>query len=989
MAKSKVKGEMLYQRLKAERERLVKKYEAGGTIRYDVALGLATLDVSGAPVARTKVIPDLREDGVSVGNRTVMDLDAIKAANIADGITSGTMMDALIKRASGKTVLLFTNDQSLLFGTVILGEVPCQLKLMGDHVNNIRNRIFPGFQAASTTLSDFDNKGAIHALPGYTEIESLSHRGFAKPANYRGDVEYLKDPVSIWSTTDASRQSIMLFGVNSEIRMWGKDQVIDLNGFRIGAHERPNRIAAFSSIIDLSDGHFSGLSTKGARNAHIYSSTGVGRLARNNHFGIRGHFVKGLLVEGITSGDSSTINQGSYFGTAIFNDSSEIVFKDVHQEMLNKAVANSSIALSHYAQLTNVEVLLGYFERPSTWNASGAAACPWMKWEDKAAADPDTFGNGKKTRFPVIKSVAELQTAGVPAAETAKVRSALLAMQAAHRKSMKSADDTYIQVNTGHNALNTNTGNQLPKHVAVGNPQLGMDSLQRMVSVNQIPRSANLVAQNPRTSEGFRYPDSVSYGFRVGSSSEGVGPLASSRGGTVQDIYILDCTFSGMHLAPMETLSIGVSGGGLMKTFNGNGLRPFGYTNSISDAASMAPAMLLVSKEEMESVVKASAAEAKPVDSFDTAAKAVANYVAAGGSSAWSAKKASGLYKGNDVVEAGLAAVEAAGLLKKYFKAAAPQGQLSGADNSNVDIGILALRKSMMSALGAHTANHVGLKGGYQGDIFQDDGTYYGYGEIYPWLEKTDGSPSIDKDVILGQTKAREDRRQTVAYSAAQLPDLSDSLFKLKLKGADTLALVTADSETPVTYEQCSALLGFGSGTGPVEYKIVRNVDGQNHVHKGSFGVRIDSAAGFSVERVVIKDHDTKEAKDAVKSLGSDATQVAFGVNEESEPESGVLKIRGVSINGCTDGSIEDVLVADSKSGSMIAGVEIRGKSSDVSVENVRAEALEGREKAVGLRVAAKTSEIEVKKARAVDLKGKNSGQALPVEIESEDCKVS
>ena len=1000
----KLKGDSLYKKLRAERERLVKKYDAAGTIRFDEAIGLipvggnpavstAPAAVGGALVANsgrreTRVV-DFREDGASIGTRVVLDLATIKAANIADGIPSGTMMDALKKRASGKTILLFADDAALRYGTIILGEVPCQLKLMGDIVNAIRNAIFPGFQGANTTVNGVLNTGLAHALPGTIEQESLTHRGFAKAVNYRGDVEYLKDPVSIWSTTDSSRQSIMLFGVNSEIRMWGKDQVIDLNGFRIGAHERPNRVAAFNSIIDLSDGHFAGLSTKGARNAHIYSSTGVGRLARNNHFAIRGHFVKGLLVEGLTSGDSSTINHGSYFGTAIFNDSSEIVFKDVHQEMLNKAVSNSSMALSHYAQLTNVEVLLGYFERPSTWNTLGAAACPWMKWEDKAAADPDTFGNGKKTRFPVIKSEAELQAAGVPAAETAKVRSALLAMQAAHRKSMKSADDTYIQVNTGHNALNVAGTNRAG---------LSMTGLQQMSSVAQIPRSANLIAQNPRTSDGFRYPDSVSYGFRVGSSSEGVGALASSRGGTVQDIYILDCTFSGMHLAPMETLSIASPSGSLMKTFNGNGLRPFGYMNGISDAASMAPAMLLVSKEEMESVVKASAAEAKPVDSFDTAAKAVANYMAAGlhlksdgelKEKQWSAKKASGLYKGNDVVEAGLVAVEAAQLLRKHFRTAAAQGQLGGADNSNVDLGVLALRKSMMTALGALTANHVGLKGGYQGDIFQDDGTYYGYGEIYPWLEKADGSLSIDKDKILEQAAARTDRRQTVAYSAAQLPDLSDSLFKLKLKDADTLALVTADTETPVTYEQCITLLGFGSGTGPVEYKIIRNVDGQNHVHKGSFGVRIDSAAGFSVERVVIKDHETKEAKDAVKSLGSDATQVAFGVNEESEPESGVLKIRGISINGCTDGSIEDVLVADSKAGSQIVGVEIRGKSSDISLESVRSESLEGREKAVGVRVAVKTSEIEVKKARASDLKGKHSGLALPVEIESEDCQVS
>ena len=439
-------------------------------------------------------------------------------------------------------------------------------------------------------------------------------------------------------------------------------------------------------------------------------------------------------------------------------------------------------------------------------------------------------------------------------------------------------------------------------------------------------------------------------------------------------------------MAQQETLAIAAPGAGFNKTFNGNGLRPFGYTNAISDAASMAPASCLWSKEAMEEAVPASKAEAKPVDSFDTAAKAVANY---SGSSAWTAKKASGLYKGNDVVEAGLAAVECAQLLKKYFTAAIPQAQLGGADNSNIDIGILALRKSMMDALGALTANHVGLKGGFQGDIFADDGTYYGYGEIYPWLVKEDGSADIDKDKILEQAQARTDRRQTTAYSAALLPDLSDSLFKLKLVNADTLALVTADSETPVTYEQCAALLGFGSGTGPVTFKIIRNLDGQHHVHKGSFAVRVDSASSVSVERVTVKDHDTASAKDSVKSLGSDATQVAFGVNSEDEPESGVSKIRGVSINGCTEACVEDILVADSSAASRIVGVEIRGKSSAVSVENVSAESLKAREKAVGLRVAPKTSEVEVKKARASDLQAKNSGLALPVEIQSEECKLS
>jgi hypothetical protein len=999
--KLKSKGEILLQKMRAKREALVKKYDAGGTIRYDEAIGLipiggnpavstASATVGGAPVAnngrREKRVDDYREDGVSVGNRVVLDLDAIKAANIADGIPSGSMMDALKKRAEGKTILLFANDAALRYGTVILGEVQCQLKLMGDIVNAIRFAVFPAFQASNTTLNGVLNTGLAHALPGYVEQESLRHRGFAKPANYRGDVEYLKDPTSIWSTVDASRQPFMLFGINSEIRMWGENQVIDLNGFRIGAHERPNRIAAFNSIIDLSDGHFAGLSTKGARNAHIYSSAGKGRLARNNHFAIRGHFVKGLLVESVISGDASTINHGSYFGTAIFNDSSEIVFKDVHQEMLNKAVSNSSMALSHYAQLTNIEVGLGYFERPSTWATSGALACPWMKWDSIAAGATDTFGNGKTTRYPVVKSAAELEAAGVAAGEGERVAKALRAMQAAYKKSMKSADDTYIQTNTGHNALNVAGANRAG---------LSMDSLQRMTSVAQIPRSANLIAQNPRVDDGFRYPDSVAYGFRIGSASEGVGPLATQRGGTVTDVYLMDCSFRGMHISPMEMPNI-ASSSGLMKTFNGNGLRPFGYSNTLSDAASMAPSLVLMSKEAIEAKFPAAKLQEKPVDSYDTAAAAAANYT---GSAPWTAEKAQGLYKGNDVVEAGLAAVEAFALLKKYFTGSIPQAQLGGLDNSNVDIGILALRKSMMNAIGALTANHVGLKGGYQGDIFADDGTYYGYGEIYPWYVSEDESVSSDKDDILQDPNARIDRRLTSPYLSKELPDLSDSVWKLKFESADKVSLVTADTETPVTYEQCIELLGFGSGSGPVEYKIGRSIDGQNHVHKGVFGVRIDQSSRALVQNVQISDFQTN-GKAPISWLGSEQTQKDLGITPEDRPESGVMEIHGVSINGVSDARVEDVQVFDCDSRGSVYGVEIAGKSTEIDLDNVRCEALSagqgsalrqpfGDQKAVGVRVLKGTSDVKISKAKSEAFEATRSDLKKSVEIESEEVSIS
>jgi hypothetical protein len=504
------------------------------------------------------------------------------------------------------------------------------------------------------------------------------------------------------------------------------------------------------------------------------------------------------------------------------------------------------------------------------------------------------------------------------------------------------------------------------------------------------------------TDDGFRYPDSVAYGFRIGSTSEGVGALATSRGGTVQDVYIMDCSFSGMHLAPMEAPSLS-AGKGLMKTFNGNGLRALGYTNTLSDAASMAPALTLMSKSVIESVIPAAKLEAKPVDSFDTAALAVANYT---GSTSWTAEKAHGLYKGNDVVEAGLAAVEAAQLLKKYFTAAAPAAVLSGADNSNVDIGILALRKSMLDALDASTACHIGLKGGYQGDIFADDGTYYGYGEIYPWYVSKDGSDHRDKDFLFDANLFtpeqiaihRADRRQSPSYMGAQIPDLSDSVYKLILSGEDTVALVTADTETQVTYEDCIALLGFGSGSGPNQYKIARSVDGQNHVHKGTFGVRADQASRVLVSNVIVKDHET-HGKAPVSYLGTKATQEEIGICPADRPESGVMEIHGVSINGVTEAHVEDVLVGECESRGSVYGVEIAGKSSDVTIEGVRAEALVagqgsklaqpfGDQKAVGLRVLKGTSSVKAKKVRGEDLEAQRPDLAKVVEIESEEVEL-
>lgn len=1012
MKSVKLKGEALYQKLKTSREQLVKKYKAGGTIRYDVAIGLrspstfAPDGVETLGALRTKTIPHFKEDGTIIaGTRTVIDFERVRDLNRADGIPSGTMMDALKKRAEGKTVILNANDGALAWGQITLGEVECMLQL-GGNIKNANLSTAPAFIADTT-----ESVGLVHALrvdggkyaptgaaltanPALAslanmkiESEILTHRGLFVPQNYRGDADWMKNPISIWAITDKSRQSQNLFGHNSVIRMWGENQVIDLNGFSIAQHERPARIAAFNALIDLSDGHFAGLSQKGARNCHIYSSNGVGMLLRNNHFSVRGHFVKGCLIEGIQVGAEETLSEGSYFGTAIFNDSSEIVMRDVHQKMIQKAVTNSSAGLSWFAQQTSIEALTAKFETTTTFSS---ANYPWLKWDTRTDA-LTPFGHNRVTPYPVFRTSSEIAAVitGVPSAERPaladKIVAALDAMQQAYWKSQKHFADAYTQGNTTHGdnfrALGTFNG------------------LQASVSADQIPRVTNLVAANPKNSEGVRYPDSVAYGARFGSASEGVGKLASERGGTIQDIYVMDCSFKTMHLSPMESVSIGIPGKGLTKTFNGMALRPFGYSNTLSDASSVASSLILMSKEVLETVSPASKLEEKPLDYFDTAALAASRSPLFGGTGV----DASGLYKGNDISEPALAAIEAIGLLRKAFPAAGPSAVLSGVDNSAVDIGILALRKSMMVALGAKTACHIGLRGGYNGDIFDQAQE----GEIYPWFVSLDGSISIDKDTELLQAGVKLDRSLSQGYVGAVLPAPSEELFKLKLTSPDTLALVTAISETPVDYGMCAELLGFDKTTlgtpasiiEPVVYKLLRGVDGQNHVHKGLFGLRCDEASNVCISNVKVSDMETIAAKKPVQALGSVQTQIDFGVNYDFRPETAALDIHAVSLNGVTDAYVEDVVFSASHAGGSAYGVRVAGKSSKIEIENVDCYAIEasvggklaqpfGEQKVVGVKVEEGCTSVIVSQVKADKLVAAHEGLSKTIEIESSECVV-
>jgi hypothetical protein len=180
--------------------------------------------------------------------------------------------------------------------------------------------------------------------------------------------------------------------------------------------------------------------------------------------------------------------------------------------------------------------------------------------------------------------------------------------------------------------------------------------------------------------------------------------------------------------------------------------------------------------------------------------------------------------------------------------------------------------------------------------------------------------------------------------------------------------------------------------TAPVEYKLVRNLDGQNHVHKGAFGVRIDEAEECSVSNVLSSQTEI-DACPATKALGSDQVQVQFGVNHDSELESDVTRITGVSINSCEDVEIVDIRIADCDAQSECYGVEIAGKSEKISVEKVSASSIQADDFATALRVAANTTDVKVKEVSGESISVGKAGEVVrsgPVlVIESESAKLN
>jgi hypothetical protein len=307
-----------------------------------------------------------------------------------------TMAEVFRERALNKVITVNDDDLGLDFGPILLMDVPCMLKLESD--------IKPIFGPWVNKRLD-DKYGIVHSVDTVdgekTEDNILALRGQFKENNYRGDADFLTNPVSLWAEKDSSGLSMFQFGFSSIVRMWGSEQIIDLSGFNMSQHPRPNVINGFSAIVDLSNDHFlfppsdRGPGTIGSKNAFIFSSKPGGTLGRSNHFAVRGHNVEGLLMENVQIGGNRK-DQGPYFASVVLNRSSKVVLKEVHQIQANHHVTRSSLGLNWPAVLIESEILLGKFIRAEDWNAK-KNFYPWLKWDDSSSSE-----NGKETQYPTL-----------------------------------------------------------------------------------------------------------------------------------------------------------------------------------------------------------------------------------------------------------------------------------------------------------------------------------------------------------------------------------------------------------------------------------------------------------------------------------------------------------------------------------------------------------------------------------------------------------
>ena len=1043
---SEQRGLLLYNDLVLARTNLVQLYETSNIpIRYDIATGLAYFDQNGVLQERVKFVDQFDEfgnlivdlEGVPVLKK-VIDFDSILLFNESEGILPGTMTNALFQRGSNRVVQLYADDKCLQWGMIILGETECLLRIM-DNIIFLPSNLFPIFQTSdiNNNVHNEDSKGLVHSLTGKVELYSLYQRGEYKSYNYKGDAEFLNNPVSLWSQRDGTGLSSSSFGFNSFIRMFGKNQVIDLNGKEISIHECTNIVAGFSSIITLSNGHFNAITTKSCTNCFIYSSVLGGIISRSNHFGIVGHRCNRILLEGFDVGKDVVIakNKGPYFGAMIFNDSNSIVCKTINHRQLNHNITRSSLGLSWYSDLAVTEILFGKNIRYQDWNIY-ANLLPWLKWEDILPGSPDIYHNGKKTVYPIIKSIDELSLL-IGLTPATQVYEYLRDAQEAYRASSKNADDHGIQIDTIHGR---NFEPLINDEVVLG---------------TQVARTTNLVVANALNREFMNlYADSTSYGFRSGKFDATKNLAETLILNPNTDVYVFDSIFNEFSINLMESISL-VNNFGLMNALNGQGIRPFGYSNNRNPSAGIAASSMIISSNYISNVFHSTSPSFVAPPSIPYIIKANNDYALDTSrlafqnlndieKLAWiTPENLHGLYKGTDVLENSLATISAIAILQKYF----PNSSviLNGINNSNLDIGILAWRKSMMNSIQACTASNIGLNGGFRGDISdynlnQSTPNTEFNGEIYPWyvsknttnilrynvlLEVINNeyqvtflnafsqlrlNESFDIDIngvlynsrvirIITSTKIiiqpilatfqqplntellklvglRKDNtytpstvidkdrdyfnavnktehlRETVTapYIASKMPLPSNLLYRFKVRminenipeeGCLIYLVKTNDFNVDqlVTYRECSDLLGFDVVGNQVVnldsfvmYQLSHNLDGQNHVHKGAFGIRMDHLQFGACVNNLITQIESNGFSPEVNLIGNKNLTNSLGVTQDLRPGTRVNDVHGISINGSSDIDIRNNTVDLISTLGNIYGVQIYGQSNNVNI---------------------------------------------------------
>ena len=1047
---SEERGILLYNDLLLSRNNLIQLYETNNvSIRYDIATGLAYFDSNGILQERIKYVEQFDQYGNLIVDlngfpilKKVIDFDAISLYNESEGIIPGTMMNGLLTRGSNRVIELYNNDKCIQWGMIILGETECLLRIM-DNIIFLPSNLFPIFQTSdiNNNVHNEDAKGLVHSLIGKVEQYSLYQRGEYKSYNYKGDAEFLNNPISLWSHKDRTGMSTSVFGSNSFIRMYGKNQVIDLNGKEIGIHECTNIVAGFSSVITLSDGHFNSITTKSCNNCFVYSSILGGIVSRSNHFGIIGHRCNRILLEGFDIGKDVLVakNKGPYFGAMIFNDSNSIVCKTINHRQLNHDITRSSLGLSWYSDLTVTEILFGKNIRFQDWDLY-SSLFPWLKWENIVPGTEDIYKNGKKTVYPVIKSISELSLI-IDLTGATLVYEYLRDAQEAYRASSKNADDHGIQIDTIHGR---NFEPLINDEVVLG---------------TQVARTTNLVVANALNREFMNlYADSTSYGFRCGKSESGTQNLAETLiPNPNTDIYVFDSIFNEFSVSLMESISL-INNFGLMNALNGQSIRPFGYSNNRNPSAGIASSSMIMSSNYISNVFHSTSPsfiappsipyiiKANNDYALDTARLAFQNLNDNEKLSWVSPENLHGLYKGSDVLENSLATISAISILQKYF----PNSSLilNGINNSNIDIGILAWRKSMMNSIQACSASNIGLYGGYKGDISdynlnQSTPNTEFNGEIYPWyisknitniirqnvileiinneyqLTFTDSfntlkinelfdidingvlysskvnrlisstkiiieltnisfqqplntfilklvglrkdntyTPSIiidkDKDYFNAVNKT-EHLRETITnpYIGSKIPLPGDFLYRFKIKMVDEnipeegcyLYLVKTNDfnqDQFVTYRECATLLGFevvGKQTVDLDtiviYRLCHNLDGQNHTHKGAFGIRMDNLQFGACVNNFINQIESNGFSPEVNLIGNKTILTNLNVIQNLRPGTRVNDVHGISINGCSDIDIRNNNIDFISSLGNIYGVQIYGQSNNVNISQM------------------------------------------------------